>query len=46
VSAGVSVQELVKTYPGTRKAPAVEAVRGGRVLVDGVARSFEKRTIL
>ena len=28
MSAGVSVEELVKTYPGTRKTPAVEAVRG------------------
>ena len=28
MSAIVSVQELVKTYPGTRKSPAVEAVRG------------------
>jgi ABC-2 type transport system ATP-binding protein len=28
VSAAVSVRDLVKTYPGTRKAPAVEAVRG------------------
>jgi ABC-2 type transport system ATP-binding protein len=28
VSAGVSVQELVKTYGGTRRTPPVEAVRG------------------
>jgi ABC-2 type transport system ATP-binding protein len=28
VSAAVSVRDLVKTYPGTRKAPPVEAVRG------------------
>ena len=28
MSAVVSVQDLVKTYPGTRKAPPVEAVRG------------------
>jgi ABC-2 type transport system ATP-binding protein len=28
VSAILSVQELVKTYPGTRKSPPVEAVRG------------------
>jgi ABC-2 type transport system ATP-binding protein len=28
VSAAVSVRDLVKTYPGTRKSPAVEAVRG------------------
>ena len=28
MSAVVSVQQLVKTYPGTRKSPPVEAVRG------------------
>jgi len=28
MSASVSVQDLTKTYPGARKAPAVEAVRG------------------
>jgi ABC-2 type transport system ATP-binding protein len=28
VSAALSVRELVKTYPGTRKSPPVEAVRG------------------
>src|SRR5207245_10684466 len=28
VSAALSVEGLVKTYPGTRKTPAVEAVRG------------------
>ena len=28
MSAGVSVQELRKTYPGARKAPPVEAVKG------------------
>ena len=28
MSAALSVQDLVKTYPGTRKAPPVEAVRG------------------
>ena len=28
MSAGVSVQELKKTYPGARKAPPVEAVKG------------------
>ena len=28
MSAILSVQELVKTYPGTRKSPPVEAVRG------------------